>query len=174
MRTIRDASRIFGGNMYRSIDIAASGMSVQRRKMDAIASNIANATTTNVDGQGNPYLRRQVLIRPGERRTFERTLTEAGLRLKNTRYGHVRGGPSRRETTYANVVGSEEIEMPNTGKNTIYEPAHPDADAEGKVTYPDVDIVVEMVEMMVANRIFDANVTVVNAGKSMIMRSLEI
>jgi len=101
MRTIRDASRIFGGNVYRSIDIAASGMSVQRRKMDAIASNIANATTTNIDGQGNPYLRRHVLIHPSKR-TFENTLTEAGVRLKNTRYGHVSGGPSRRETMYAN------------------------------------------------------------------------
>ena len=160
--------------MYRSIDIAASGMAVQRRRMDAIASNIANATTTNVDGQGNPYLRRDVLIRPADRRTFERTLTEAGLRLKKTRYGHISGGPSRKETMYANMVGSDEIELPNNGKNVVYDPAHPDADAEGKVTYPDVDIVVEMVEMMAASRIFDANVTVVNAGKSMIMRSLEI
>ena len=71
------------------------------------------------------------------------------------------------------VIG-EEIEIPNMKKNVVYDPKHPDADANGYVTYPDINVVDEMVDLISASRAFDANVTVINAAKQMITRALDI
>mgnify|MGYP006309199653 CR=1 FL=1 len=72
------------------------------------------------------------------------------------------------------LVEGEDVEMPNMHRNVVFDPQHPDADAEGYVTYPDINIVEEMTDLMVANRMFEANVTVINSAKQMIMKSLDI
>ena len=175
MNVISHTHRLFRGNIYRSIDIAASGMTANRKSMDAIASNIANISVTNADGNGNPYLRRHVTMKPNPEKTFFDTLKRASLKLIRTRSGHIRERErieKRKEETP--LVEGEEIEIPNMKKNVVYDPSHPDADGEGFVTYPDINIVEEMVDLMVASRAFDANVTVVNAAKEMITKSLEI
>jgi flagellar basal-body rod protein FlgC len=149
-------------------------MTAQRMKMDAVSSNIANISVTRVDG-GGPYLRRQVVVSPDPRQTFARTLKRAVLRMENTEPGHIpetRTAGKRSEGIP--LVQGKEIEIPNIKKNIVYDPTHPDADKDGYVTYPDVNVVEEMVDLMVASRAFDANVTVVNAAKSMITKSLEI
>lgn len=174
MNTIRYANRLFRGNIYRSIDIAASGMTAQRKKMDAISSNIANISTTNADGAGNPYLRRHVVMGTVPEQTFSRALREATVKMARTKPGHILPTRSYKRTELTPLVEGNEIEIPNIRKNVIYDPTHPDANQEGFVVMPDVNIIEEMVDLMVASRAFEANVTVINAAKNMISKSLEI
>lgn len=174
MRVIRTVDRLFRGNIYRSLDIASSGMTAQRRRMDAISSNIANISTTNVDGAGSPYLRRHVLMRPEPNRTFSAELRKSAVRMARTNPGHMLPVRSNRTIETTPLVEGNEIEIQNMLKNVVYEPSHPDANNEGFVVYPDINMVEEMVDLMIASRSFDANVTVFNAGKHMITKSLEI
>ena len=118
---------------YRSLDIAASGMTAQRMRMDAISSNIANVSTTNADGAGNPYLRRHVVMRPDPGRTFSSVLRKEAIKLKRTRPGHMLPSRSHTRTEQTPFVEGTEIEIPNMRKNVIYDPSHPDADADGFV-----------------------------------------
>jgi flagellar basal-body rod protein FlgC len=157
------------------MDIAATGMTAQRMRMDAIASNIANAEVTNVDGNGSPYLRKHVTMGTDPERSFEKKLKEATRKLRTSVIGHIDemdGVTSRSEITP--FVKGTETDLPNMKKNVVYDPSHPDADAEGYVTFPDVNPIEEMVDLMVASRSFEANMTVLNASKQMIMKSLDI
>jgi len=174
MKTIQYNDTLFRGNIYRSLDIAASGMTAQRMRMDAISSNIANISTTNADGAGNPYLRRHVVMSPEPGQTFSSILREKTIELKRTRQGHMLSSDSYRGTEPTPSVEGTEIEIPNMKKNVIYDPSHPDADAEGFVIMPDINIIDEMADLMIAQRSFEANVTVIEAAKSMISKSLEI
>ena len=175
MKVISHRNSLFRGNIYRSIDIAGSGMTAQRKRMDAIASNIANMSVTNADGNGNPYLRRHVIMKPNPEKTFAFILKKAAFKMKRTSRWHIpEQDILRKKIEETPLVEGEEIEIPNMKKNVVYEPSHPDADAEGFVTYPDINIVEEMVDLMIASRAFDANVTVINAAKEMITKSLEI
>jgi len=150
-------------------------MTAQRKRMDAISSNIANMSVTNVDGNGNPYLRRHVVMEPDPEKTFSYELKEASIRLRTSRPWHIREkdavNPALERTP---LVAAEEIEIPNKKLNVVYDPSHPDADEEGYVTYPDINILQEMTDLMIAGRVFEANVTVVNAAKSMITQSLDL
>jgi len=174
MKTSDMMTSVSRGNIYRSMDIAASGMTAQRMKMDTVSSNIANMSVTRVSG-GGPYLRRQVVMSPDPQQTFAGTLKRASLRMEVTDPGHipVTMSSGNRTETVPFVKGNE-VQIPNMKKNMVYDPTHPDADKDGYVTYPDINIVEEMVDLMVASRAFDAEVTVVNAAKSMISKSLEI
>jgi len=175
MKFIPYRESLFRGNIYRAIDIAGSGMTAQRKRMDAVSSNIANMSVTNVDGNGNPYLRRHVVMRPDPENTFSYELRKASLNLKSTKPWHIHETDAvskRKEITP--LVDTDEMEIPNMKKNVVYDPSHPDADENGYVVYPDVNILQEMADMMIANRAFEANVTVVNAAKQMIMKSLDL
>lgn len=174
MRVIRYADRLFRGNIYRSLDISASGMTAQRKRMDAISSNIANISTTNADGVGNPYLRQHVVMRTVPNQTFSSALRKSAVKLARTNSGHMLPERSYKEIEKTPMVEGEEIEIQNMRKNVVYDPSHPDADNDGFVIYPDINMVEEMVDLMVASRAFEANVTVFNAGKNMISKSLEI
>jgi flagellar basal-body rod protein FlgC len=174
MKAIDPKDSLFRGNIYRSIDISATGMTSQRMRMDAVSSNIANISVTRTK-EGGPYLRRHVLMTPDPKPTFADTLKRVSLRMETKSPAHLGQTQSLgMRTEEIPLVKGSEIEIPNEKKNVVYEPTHPDADAQGYVTYPDVNVVEEMVDLMVASREFDANVTVVNAAKSMITKSLEI
>ena len=145
-----------------TIDISASGLTAQRLRMDTIASNIANVETTRVQGGTGPY-RRQVVVfearTPGIsnkrfREIFEDKVESmgAGVRVKEIRQ----------------VNDNEE------SLRRVYDPAHPDADEQGYVNYPNVNIVEEMINMISATRAYEANAKVVEASKSMAMRALDI
>lgn len=174
MKAVDPKESLFRGNIYRSIDIAASGMTSQRMRLDAVSSNIANVSVTRVKN-GGPYLRRHVLMTTDPRQEFADTLKRVSLQMEKTSPAHLGQSDSigMRKENIPLVKGTE-IEIPNEKKNVVYDPTHPDADAQGYVTYPDVNVVEEMVDLMVASREFDANVTVVSAAKSMITKSLEI
>ena len=174
MKTVGYAEHITRGNIYRSMAIAGSGMSAQRQRMDAISSNIANITTTNVDGEGNPYLRRQVVMSSEPQYSFHNALYEAAVTMKRRRSDHTTPETISSSMDSTPLVEGEEVEIANMRKNVIYDPSHPDADADGFVVMPDIDVIEELTDLMIASRAFDANITVINAAKSMITKSLEI
>ena len=134
-----------------SFDISASGMSAQRVRMDIAAENIANMDTTRAES-GGPYRRKNVLL---------------AMAMENAARG--KGITSR----HAGVRVSGIVEDDREAKK-VYNPDHPDADADGYVTMPNVDVLKETVDSMSATRSYEANVTALNAIKLMAQKALEI
>ncbi|GIO10852.1 flagellar basal-body rod protein FlgC [Cohnella xylanilytica] len=140
------------------IDISASALTAQRLRMDVISSNIANAETTRagyVNGEFVPYRRKMVVVEP-----------------MKASFSDILDGK-------LNAAGSQgvqvtEIREDSTPFKQVYNPTHPDADADGMVRMPNVDILKEMVDMISATRSYEANVTALNASKAMFAKSLEI
>ena len=145
--------------MFLGIDAAASGLTAERLRMDVISNNIANSNTTRTD-RGGAYHRRYVVFEPRERtpQTFEQTLLRAVGLSQQT-------GEGVRAVAIA--------EDPTQGP-LVYEPGHPDANAEGYVEKPNVNIVAEMVDMITAQRAYEASSTAINSAKSMFSKALEI
>ena len=138
----------------RGLGIAASGLSAQRTRLDAISANIANAeTTSGVDG--TPYRRKVVRL---EEVGFEPLLTGAAYEPEDEAGG-------------VRVVGVEEDLSEGA---LVYDPGHPDADENGYVRMPNVDITTEMVDLMETRRLFEANATVFQAIKSILRRSTQL
>lgn len=146
-------------SMFMGIDTAASGLTAERLRMDVISNNIANANTTRTEN-GGAYHRRFVVFSPRDRQpeTFEQTL------LKAT------GG----KKTVGEGVRAVAIMEDNQPGPIVYDPGHPDANADGYVEKPNVNIVSEMVDMITAHRAYEANTTTINSAKSMFSKALEI
>jgi len=142
-----------------TLAISASGMTAERLRMDVVANNLANVNTTRTPG-GGPFRRQQVSFSPAGT-SFAQTL--AGLSGDDSEDGAVTGG--------VQVSG---IVPDNRPFKRVYQPGHPDADAQGYVSLPNIDTVTEMVDMMGATRAYEANVAAVGAVKSMAMKALEI
>ena len=141
---------------FSSLDVSASGMSAQRMRMDLISQNIANANTTKTQ-DGTPY-RRQVLVLGTDQNVgFSKYLSSSTSR--NVGDGKVK------------IQGIRE-DMSELKR--VYEPDNPEADEDGYVTMPNVDIVTEMVDMISASRSYEANVTASTASKNMAMQALNI
>ncbi|SHM10385.1 flagellar basal-body rod protein FlgC [Caldanaerovirga acetigignens] len=143
-------------SMFRAMEISASGLTAQRLRMDVISSNIANVNTTRTE-QGGPYRRKRVIFQEKRFEPYFRELFQN--KLLNAAGEGVR------------VVAIEEDYAPF---RLIYDPSHPDADVNGYVRMPNVNIVTEMVDMLSATRSYEANVTAINSVKSMISKALEI
>ena len=146
-------------SMFMGIDTAASGLTAERLRMDVISDNIANANTTRTEN-GTAYRRRFVVFSPRDRQpeSFEQTLLKA---------------TSGKKTVGEGVRAVAIMEDPQQGP-LVYEPGHPDANAEGYVEKPNVNIVTEMVDMITAHRAYEANTTTINAAKAMFNKALEI
>ena len=141
---------------FSSLDVSASGMSAQRMRMDLISQNIANANTTKTT-DGTPYRRQALLL---------------GTNAKNPFSNYLSG-------TAKDVIGDGRVKIQGvvedqTDFKRVYEPDNPEADEEGYVLYPNVDIVTEMVDMISASRSYEANVTASTASKNMAMQALNI
>mgnify|MGYP000943111047 CR=1 FL=1 len=144
-------------NSLNAIKSSASGLSAERLRMDVISSNIANAQTTRT-AKGGPYRRQVVLLAPQkEQNSFQNI-------LQNT---------LRKQAPYSGVKVAAIVEDQAPLKR-VYDPTHPDAGEDGYVVYPNVDVMTEMVELITASRSYEANVTVLNATKSMLLKTLEI
>ena len=160
--------------LFAGLNISAQGLSAQRRRMNAIANNIANAETTRTE-DGTPYRRKMVTVESKPGQPFNDTFHQAGLQLDKTDVSHFSPG-SFQLGTEGNLPGSlkaEEAEDASDFK-LIHDPTHPDADENGYVKMPNVNIITEMVDMMSASRAYEANITVINAQKQMAKDSLEI
>ena len=160
--------------VFSALAISSQGMSAQRKRMDAIAENIANVETTRTE-EGGPYRRKVVQFEAKGGGFFSSLVRKAGLALSATHRGHMQGGGSVAENIAPGVpqLDTTEKEDP-TGPKMVYDPAHPDANADGYVAMPNINIVTEMVNMISASRAYEANVVTVSAAKNMAKDALEI
>lgn len=145
--------------MFSNFNISASAMTAQRMRMDVISSNIANSESTRaelVDGEWVPYRRKSVVMRPKEG-TFKSYLHKAAGK-----------------NPPASGVKITEIVEDQSPFKLVYQPEHPDANEDGYVQMPNVDPLREMVDLISATRSYEANATVLNASKSMLLKALEI
>ncbi len=159
-------------SLLRGLDISASGLTAQRRRLDAIAMNIANAETTRTEG-GGPYRRRFVELVQAEAAAG----TGPGATSDPMRIDPIevpRPGESAYPQSGPTGVEVAGIVEDTTAGPRVYDPGHPDADADGFVEYPNVDMAQEMVGLMEARRAYEANATAFEAIKSMLRRALEI
>lgn len=144
-------------SMFSAFNISASGLTAQRYRMDVISENVANANTTRT-ADGTPYVRKIVTFETkGRDHSFDKVFGEA-------KRGYVGQGvkvTSVHEDTVSQM-------------NMVYDPSHPDADENGYVTYPNVNIITEMTNLIDASRSYEANATAFNASKSMASQGLNI
>lgn len=142
--------------LFQSFDIAASGMTAERFRMDIIAENIANINSTHTEN-GNTYRRKIVVFE-------EKTLpTSFQSELNKALHFNGNGVKVRRVT-----------EDYKTDMILAYDPANPDADENGYVTYPNVDTVTEMTNLIDASRGYQANVTAFQSLKAMVQQGISI
>jgi flagellar basal-body rod protein FlgC len=145
-------------SFWQALRIGSSGLTAQRLRLDLISNNIANAQTTRTE-KGGPYQRQDVVFMPegenaaiaqsGEARPGGLTILQGGVRIA-------------------------QITTDTEAGPRVYDPTHPDADANGYVNYPNVDIVVEMTNMLSATRSYEANLSSIEAVKRMALKALEI
>ncbi len=135
-------------SVFQAMNISASGLTAERLRMDVVAGNIANQNTTRTEN-GEAY-RRKIAV-------FSEYLETS-------------------KTGQNQVAGIRAVEIVEDDSDLIpvYDPTHPDANEEGYYLMPNVNVLNEMVDLMVASRSYEANVTVMNATKSMYMKALEI
>lgn len=142
--------------LFQAFNISASGMTAERFRTDVIAQNVANVNTTSMEN-GEPYRRRIV--------TFEeRQTTPFSKVLQGSREAQIGNG----------VKVSRVTEDYETEFTMEYDPANPDADENGYVSYPNVNIVTEMTNLIDASRAYEANVTAFNSSKAMAQAGLQI
>jgi flagellar basal-body rod protein FlgC len=147
--------------LFSSINIAATGMSADRVRLDVIADNMANVNTTRTD-EGGPYRRSRVIMRPRVESPYWRSPFL----------------PSSMDNGIGRGVRVVEIQKDTKPNPLRYDPTHPDAiksgPREGYVELPNVDVVTEMVDMISASRSYEANAAVIEGSKSMFQRALSI
>lgn len=132
--------------MFDALDIGASGLTAQRVRMDTIAGNVANINTTrNARGERVPYRRRFVVFSPG-----------------------------RAEDSSAPGVRVAQIALDRSPFRKVFDPGHADADKDGYVLFPNVDLAIEQVNMLDASRAYEANVTMMETTKAMINSTLRL
>lgn len=142
-------------SIFNSINISSTALTAEKTRIDIIAKNMANASTTRSTG-GMPYRRQMVVFEENKADSFSEYLSK-----------------------YSNKINGKGVKISKIVEDEfpfklVYEPGHPDADENGYVKMPNVDIVKEMVDLISAQRSYDANITAMNASKSMLMKALEI
>lgn len=140
-------------SVFNSIKINASGLTLERLKLDTISSNIANVNTTRTE-DGGPYQRKEVVFAEMVEKEFNKAT-------------------QRMESRSAGVKVTAIAEDPENMKR-VYDPTHPDADGEGYVLMPNVNLLDEMVSLMEAQRTYEANATALKASKAMLNKAIEI
>ncbi len=145
-------------SIFKSFGVNASGMTAERYRMDIISQNVANANTTRTE-DGTPYKRKIVTFN-------EKTLDPTSF---GTIYRKSRGMDVGDGVKVGGVYEDNKEDM-----KMVYDPSHPDADENGYVTYPNVNIVTEMTNMIDSSRAYEANATAFTASKAMAMKGLEI
>jgi flagellar basal-body rod protein FlgC len=144
--------------MFDALKIAATGMSASRQMMDVVAENIANANTT-MTISGEPYKRKDVVLAAKNLNEDDDILTVSF----DEEY--------EKKVAGVEVVGVKEA---NNGFRKVYDPTNPNADKDGYVTLPNVNVVEEMAKMIQASRMYEANVSVVESIKNMATKALEL
>ena len=142
-------------DLLTSLKISASGLAANRKRMGAISSNIANAQTTRT-AEGGPYRKKEVVF---------------GAEPARESFGDILEGEIDAQ---AQEVHATEVISTNKPPILKYEPHHPDANEQGYVAYPNINVMEEMANMISASRSYEANINAMNTTKSMAMKALEI
>jgi flagellar basal-body rod protein FlgC len=137
-------------NFLTSLEISSSGLLTQRKRMDVIASNLANIETTRTE-TGEPYRRKMVVMGTKPVEGFDNILDET---LEGTQI--------------------EDVVEDQSPFREAYNPSHPDANEDGYLLKPNIDLIVEMTNMMMARKTFEANVSAIKTTRQMVMKALEI
>ena len=138
-------------NFLKSLETSASGLYAQRKRMDIIASNLANIETTRTE-KGGPYRRKMVVMRTKEIDQDFDTMLDSSVK----------------------GVQIEGIVEDQTPFKKVYNPSHPDADGDGYLYKPNVDLIVETTNMLMSRRAFEANIAAIKATRQMAIKALEI
>jgi flagellar basal-body rod protein FlgC len=147
--------------MFDALDISGSALSAERLRMDVTSENLANAQTTR-GANGQPYRRKEVVLQEiGSGPSFGATL--AGVMGRTGAPGETPGG--------VQVAGI--VEDQSQGQ-LVYDPGHPDANAQGYVRMPNVESVTEMTDLITESRSYEANVTAMQTAKSMYTKTLDL
>ena len=144
-------------SMFGGMEISATALTAQRLRMNVTAENLANAQTTR-GADGQPYRRKEVVLQSVSQGGFGAQLSAA-----------MGGGGGR-----PGGVEVAQVTEDQTNGKLVYDPSHPDANEQGYVTMPNVDTVTEMVDLIDAQRAYEANVTALQASKQMFAKTLEI
>ncbi len=142
-------------DFFSSLDVSASALSAERQRMNVTSSNLANAQTTRTP-EGGPYRRKDVIFESQPQRSFASVLD-----------GELNDVPSH-QVKVVDVVSD------TNAPKMVYQPDHPDANAEGMVAYPNINSMEEMVNLITASRTYESNVTAINVTKNMMNKALEI
>jgi flagellar basal-body rod protein FlgC len=143
-------------NFIRSLNISATGLYAQKRKMDIIAQNIANSETT-VTETGSPYIKKMAIM--------SETVAMEGFDEILDRHSSAMDGAG---------VTVEVIDMKDRPFKLIFDPDHPQANGDGYVEMPNIDTTEEMIDMLSATRAYEANLTVMDASKSMFAKAIDL
>ena len=157
--------------LFTSFNISASGMTAQQIRTDVIAENIANADTTRTS-DGTAYVKKNVIF-------TEKTITGTTIGKKASVYSSYSSFADALRLANGGVVGNgvkvtSIYKDTTTDMNIVYDPDHPDADENGYVTYPNVNVVQEMTDLIDASRSYEANISAFNAAKTMAQKGLSI
>ncbi len=145
--------------LFDAIDIAGSGLTAERLRMDVTAENLANAQTTR-GADGGPYQRKEVVLQQVGGTPFSTMLTGA--------IGGVRTTEGAKGVEVGGIVEDQ------TAERLVYDPGHPDANPQGYVAMPNVNPVTEMVDLISSSRSYEANVTAMQSAKQMFTKTLEL
>ena len=147
-----------------SMNIVASGLTAQQLRLDVVSGNITNSTTTRTEGGEGPYRRKMVVFQSvSGRETFQEAMARAAS-----------GAVSNKGYENAGGVRVAQIVEDQSDFKIVYDPTHPDADADGYLEMPNVDTIKEMADAMAATQAYSANVTAFNTLKTVINKGLEI
>jgi len=165
-----------GVRSFEAMRISATGLSAQRLRMDVLAENVANASTTRTE-EGGPYRRKVVTLRErgdGEPPSFGASF-DAAMAMARTRPGHLleSEGIGPEPAGDAGVIVDSIEEDPSDGP-LIYDPTHPDANAEGYVQMPNVEMIQELMMLTSAARVYEANLAAMRASQSAAEDTLRI
>jgi flagellar basal-body rod protein FlgC len=145
--------------LFDAIDISGSGLSAERLRMDVTAENLANAQTTR-GPNGGPYQRKSVVLQTAQPNGFASQLAAAT--------GSVQGGQTPGGVQAAAIVTD------TAPPKQVYDPGHPDANAQGYVLMPNVNPVTEMVDLIASSRSYEANVTALQTAKSLFSKTFDL
>lgn len=159
---------------FSAFRISSKGMGIQKKQMDLITENIANTSTTRTE-DGGPYKRKYISVE-FEKNNFQNNIQSGNLNIgfKANKPNHISPVQLSNGIQQEGSMFSISEEADTSEGELVYMPDHPDADEEGYVHMPNVNIVTEMVDMITASRSFEANLTAFNAAKQMAKDSLEI
>jgi len=149
-------------SFFGALDVSASGLTASRMRMDVVAENLANAETTR-GPNGGPYRRKEVVLQTAGGDGFQSALQSA--------VGTVPGMGSSQQSGGVQVTG---IVTDNSAPRMVYDPSHPDANAQGYVAMPNVNPVTEMVDLISSSRTYEANVTAMQTAKSMFSKTFDL